>query len=74
MTSQFEELVQEWCNQIEVHLVSSGSMGGSVVFPMKWSGDENESVYLPTSLPPIQCTISAFTSEEKGAQIDKKSC
>ena len=39
----------------------------------KWPGDETESVDLPTSLPSLQCTFSAFTSEEKDAQVDNTS-
>ena len=64
-TSHFEELAQEWYNKIEARLVSSDSLGGSVVFPTKWSGDETELVDLPTSLPVIQCTISAFTIKKR---------
>jgi len=40
----------------------------------KWSGDNTESVDVPTSLPSLQCTISAFTDEEKCAQVDNASC
>ena len=35
MTSHFEQLVQEWCNQIEAHLVSSDYVGDSIIFPTK---------------------------------------